>query len=194
MAYKCIGSRKTKKLRYSRAHYVNDAPAQQVRWRGGRAAEGTGLLNRHRSKACRGFKSRPLRQIFSRFMSHLGAARVKLVEHRGWDLNEGDRRGEAPLRGETRGGWPPQWERSLRARLQMPALSASLRPPRAKRSGRFRLASHLVQNRKAGFRFLRTDHAVRHLTVVLFRARSSMDRAPDYGSGGYRFKSCRAHQ
>ena len=24
------------------------------------------------------------------------------------------------------------------------------------------------------------------------RARSSMDRAPDYGSGGYRFKSCRA--
>ncbi len=30
-------------------------------WRGGRAAEGTGLLNRHRSKACRGFKSRPLR-------------------------------------------------------------------------------------------------------------------------------------
>ena len=24
-------------------------------------------------------------------------------------------------------------------------------------------------------------------------ARSSMDRAPDYGSGGYRFKSCRAH-
>jgi hypothetical protein len=23
-------------------------------------------------------------------------------------------------------------------------------------------------------------------------ARSSMDRAPDYGSGGYRFKSCRA--
>lgn len=29
--------------------------------RGGRVAEGTGLLNRHRSKACRGFKSRPLR-------------------------------------------------------------------------------------------------------------------------------------
>ena len=26
----------------------------------------------------------------------------------------------------------------------------------------------------------------------LFCARSSMDRAPDYGSGGYRFKSCRA--
>ncbi len=26
------------------------------------------------------------------------------------------------------------------------------------------------------------------------RARSSMDRAPDYGSGGYRFNSCRAHQ
>ena len=27
----------------------------------------------------------------------------------------------------------------------------------------------------------------------LFCARSSMDRAPDYGSGGYRFNSCRAH-
>jgi hypothetical protein len=31
--------------------------------RGGRVAEGTGLLNRHRSKACRGFKSRPLRHV-----------------------------------------------------------------------------------------------------------------------------------
>jgi len=28
-----------------------------------------------------------------------------------WDSNEGDRRGDTPLRGETRGGGPPQWER-----------------------------------------------------------------------------------
>ena len=32
------------------------------------------------------------------------------------------------------------------------------------------------------------------LDVAKPRARSSMDRAPDYGSGGCRFKSCRAHQ
>jgi hypothetical protein len=32
--------------------------------RGGRVAEGNGLLNRRRSKAYRGFKSRPLRHIF----------------------------------------------------------------------------------------------------------------------------------
>ncbi len=32
------------------------------------------------------------------------------------------------------------------------------------------------------------------LDLIIYRcARSSMDRAPDYGSGGYRFKSCRAH-
>ncbi len=28
-----------------------------------------------------------------------------------WDSNEGDRRGDTPVRGETRGGGPPQWER-----------------------------------------------------------------------------------
>lgn len=28
-----------------------------------------------------------------------------------WDSNEGDRGGDTPLRGETRGGGPPQWER-----------------------------------------------------------------------------------
>lgn len=30
-----------------------------------------------------------------------------------WDSNEGDRGGDTPLRGETRGGRPPQWERDF---------------------------------------------------------------------------------
>jgi hypothetical protein len=55
--------------------------------------------------------------------------------------------------------------------------------------------SHRLEPRACYGLFIKNLEPVRqHLHIVSSRARSSMDRAPDYGSGGWGFKSLRAHQ
>ena len=71
------------------------------------------MLGKHASRQRdRGFESHPLRH--RNVPCKIGTMCVLNChrELRRWDSNEGDRGGDTPLRGETRGGRPPQWERA----------------------------------------------------------------------------------